>query len=57
MNLFIRDFPNELHKALKIQAAQLSQSLGGLIIELLKTADNKQKKCDGPKKKGKANVG
>lgn len=34
-DLFIKDFPPDLHRELKIRAAQEGTSLKGIIIELL----------------------
>jgi len=43
MNLFIRNFPNEIHKALKVKAAQLEISLSNLIIKTLEVVANERK--------------
>ncbi|HUT43795.1 MAG TPA: hypothetical protein VMW95_05610 [Desulfobacterales bacterium] len=40
MNLLIRDFPDSLHKALKIRAAQEGKPLKNLIVELLEVRIN-----------------
>jgi predicted HicB family RNase H-like nuclease len=44
MNLVIRNFPNELHRALKVLAAQHSITLSGLIIMALEAYIEKTKK-------------
>ena len=44
MNLLIKNFPDQIHKALKVKAAKESITLEKLIISLLRThtdADNK----------------
>jgi len=46
MNLLIKNFPNDLHKALKIKAINNETSLTKLIIKLLQEAtkhDNRKK--------------
>lgn len=45
--LFIKEFPDDLHRALKIRAAEEGTSLKGIIIDLLW----KQLQAGQPKKK------
>lgn len=45
MNLVIRNFPNELHRALKVMAAQHSITLSGLIIMALEAYITKSKEA------------
>lgn len=49
--LYIKEFPDDLHKELKIRAAEEGTSLKGIIIELLRQALKEQpKKGKGDKK-------
>lgn len=52
MNLFIRNFPNEIHKALKVRAAQEDKSLSTLIIEALEELTHDKKIRDREIKTG-----
>jgi plasmid stability protein len=55
MNLFIRNFPDQIHKALKIKAAQLEISLSSLIIQTLEEIVDESKSNKGLVKKGGQN--
>jgi plasmid stability protein len=44
MNLVIRNFPNELHRQLKVLAAQHSITLSGLIVMALQAYVQKTEK-------------
>ena len=44
MNLHIKDFPDDLHRQAKIQAAILGISLKALIIQSVKDFQKKHKK-------------
>jgi plasmid stability protein len=42
MKLFIRNFPDDLHKTLKVKAAQEGKTLYQLIIELLRKSTGQE---------------
>jgi len=44
MNLFIREFPDDLHREMKIQAAVESNSMKELVIQAVKDYLKKKKK-------------
>jgi len=44
MNLFIREFPDDLHREMKIQAAVESISMKELVIQAVKDYLKKKKK-------------
>ena len=45
MKLFIREFPEEVHKALKVKAAQDGKKLYQLIIEILRRSTHENHKA------------